>query len=67
MTDETITHPIQKGTKIKYLQPKCPCVGKGYQLKVGVVTAVINKNHKFFYNITTTKHRIPEAGVVKIL
>ena len=66
MTDE-ITHPIQKGTKVKYLQPKCPCAGKGFQLREGVVTAIITKANKTYYNLSTTKHRIPAEGVVKIL
>ena len=66
MADE-VTHPIDKGTKVKYLQPKCPCSGGGFQLREGVVMSTIVKAKKFYYNISTTRHRIPAAGVVKIL
>lgn len=62
-----IEHPIKLGTKVKYLTPKCPCLGKGYMMKVGKVIATIAKDEKFFYNITTTKHRIPELGIIEVL
>jgi hypothetical protein len=62
-----IEHPIKLGTKVKYLTPKCPCLGKGYLLKQGKVVAAIAKDGKFFYNITTSKHRIPELGITEVL
>jgi len=65
MTD--ITHPIEKGTKVQYLSPKCGCQGGGYQLNTGVVTNTIVKRGKYIYNITTSRHRIPAKGVIKIL
>lgn len=62
-----IKHPIEKGTRVKYLSPKCPCQGKGYKLKEGKVAHTIEKNGTYIYQLANEPRRIPQLGIVQVL
>ena len=68
MSQQTpVIHPVERGTKVKYLRPKCKCVGGGYQLKEGYVVRAVAKNGKYVYTINTTNRAIPQLGIVQVL
>lgn len=62
----TIKHPIKKGKKVQYLSPKCQCAGGGYRILDGVITGIVAKKGQYIYTITTSRHRIPDKGIVKV-
>ncbi len=64
----SIQHPLTKGTKVKYLSPRCPCSGKRWELVEGVITGVNKRpSGNYFYSIRREKHRIPEKGIIEVL
>lgn len=64
---DPITHPVESGTKVKYLSPKCPCQGKGYDLKTGKIKHVVEKNSTYIYTISNSTRSIPQLGIVQVL
>lgn len=62
-----ITHPIEKGTKVKYLSPKCPCQGKGYKLKEGRIAHSFQKKGSYVYQMANEPRSIPQLGIVQVL
>jgi len=61
-----ITHPLKKGTKVKYLSPRCPCSGSRWKLVEGVILHAETKNpDNVVYTIRGEKHRIPAKGIVE--
>lgn len=62
-----IKHPLKRGTKVKYLSPKCSCQGKGYNLKEGKIAHSFEKNGTYIYQMLNEPRRIPQLGIVQIL
>lgn len=61
-----INHPLNKGTRVKYLLPKCKCSGGGYLMRKGTIVGYTkNKNNKYVYTIDG--RAIPELGITGII
>lgn len=62
-----IKHPLEKGTKVKYLAPKCPCKGKGYNVKSGSVVNIVEQNNMYVYSVAGEGRAIPQLGIIEII
>ena len=66
---DKIKHPLPKGTKVKYLSPRCPCSGSRWALAEGKITAVAKgiQPNVWIYGILGEKQQIPDTGILEVL
>lgn len=63
-----IQHPLEKGTKVKYLEPRCKCMNPPWTVKTGTIHIITERSGgEYTYGITGTKHRIPSKAVFEII
>lgn len=64
-----ISHPLKKGTVVKYLSPRCPCSGKRFVMAKGRITNIQTKKggSVIVYTIQGERNKIPAAGIVEVI
>lgn len=62
-----IKHPLDIGTKVQYLSPRCPCSGKRYELMEGSVKQIFKNGSNYRYRIRAESKVIPSEAIIKLL
>ena len=67
MPKKEIQHPLPKGTKVKYLSPRCPCSGSRWKLVESVIVGSTKNGNTVVYTLRAEKRGIPTAGIVEVI